>query len=240
MLQNSNITIFLNEQELNQAVASFILEKAKGAVALKGKFVIVLSGGETPNAVYALLAQPPFLSEMPWQQTFVFWGDERCVPLDDKDNNAHRAKEILLDKVPVPACNIFRIPVNLTPSEAAKNYKATIDSFCEVQPYFDLVMLGLGENGHTASLFPHTPVLHESLPGVCPVFDVEGSLMRISMTAPMLNLGRQILFIVKGKNKASILSKILEEPFLPNDYPAQLIQPVNGVLHCFVDHEGRH
>jgi 6-phosphogluconolactonase len=235
MIKDSNPTVFPNVPALNQAAAAFILASAKEAVTKKGVFYLVLSGGETPNAIYALLAEPPFLEEMPWQQIVVFWGDERCVPVDDKNNNAHTARQVLLDKVPVPKANIFPIPVNLPAEDAAKNYENTINSFLKVQPYFDLVMLGLGENGHTASLFPHTPVLLENTSGVRPVLDAEGGLMRISMTAPLLNLGRQILFVVKGKNKAATLSKVLDGPFLPEDYPAQLIQPVNGTLNWFVD-----
>ena len=235
LYKNTKIKVFPDVCSLNSSTATFIVAAARQAVHKRGRFIVVLSGGETPNAIYEALAQPPFVTKMPWHQTFFFWGDERCVPLDDKNNNAHNAKMLMLDKVPVPVSNIFPIPVDLVPSEAAQTYEKTIDAFFEGKPYFDLVLLGLGENGHTASLFPNTPVLNEHAAAVRAVFVAEGGLMRISMTAPLLNLGRQILFTVVGKKKAGVLEKVLDGPFNPECYPAQLIKAIKGNVIWHVD-----
>ena len=237
--ESRNIKVFKDETSLNHAAANLLLASAKDAVAKRGRFVIELSGGSSPNAIYEALAAPPFSAQMPWEQIFFFWGDERCVAPDDKRNNAYTAKILMLNKMPVPASHIFPVPVNLPSDAAAKTYEATINAFFKEQVFFDFVLLGLGENGHTASLFPGTPVLREKVAGIRTVFDAEGSMMRISMTAPLLNLGRQILFIVKGKRKADILKRVLEGPFLPESIPAQLIQPLKGSLNFFVDEAAR-
>ena len=158
--------------------------------------------------------------------------------LDDKDNNAYMAKSILLDKINIPAENIFPIPVNLQPVEAAQEYENTIRHFFGSQPpHFDLILLGLGENGHTASLFPNTAVLDEKNRLVSDVYVQELAMSRITMTAPLINMARNILFLVAGKNKDAIVEKVLYSTYEPHKYPAQLIQPINGVLYWFINPE---
>ena len=235
MNATKNIQIFQRLEDLNAAAAAFIVKLAKEAVATRGKFVISLSGGQSPNEIYAMLASLPFSEQMPWHRTHIFWGDERFVPFDDERNNAFNAKSIMLSKISIPASNIYPIPVNLNPVEAARKYEQELITFFGEAPSFDLIMLGLGENGHTASLFPNSPVLNEKLPGIREVWIAEENMMRITMTAPLINLARNILFIVTGENKAAILKTVLTSPFCPEKYPAQLIKPIDGELVWFVD-----
>jgi 6-phosphogluconolactonase len=231
-----SLNVFQTVDELNKAAIEYIISIANKAIKESGRFTISLSGGETPAKIYSLLSESPFNELMPWEKTFVFWGDERCVPLDSERNNAYNAILLLLSKVAVPKSNIFRIPVNLAPAEAAANYEKTINDFFEVEsPNFDLILLGLGENGHTASLFPGTEVVNEQGKGVREVYVKEENTFRITMTAPLINSAHHILFLVTGEKKAIILKKVLTGSYQPDKYPAQFIKPVNGDLFWFVD-----
>jgi 6-phosphogluconolactonase len=237
MNQQNKIQVFQTAEELTEATAVFILTAAKHAVDARGRFVISLSGGHTPEQLYALLAKPPFHDEMPWCQTFVFWGDERCVPSTDKQNNANMARTLLLDHIDIPPSNVHPIPVDLPPLEAAKEYEQAIRNlFGEQAPRFDLILLGLGENGHTASLFPNTDVLSEHSHIVKEVHVAELKMFRITMTADLINQAHNIMFLVEGEGKAEILKTVLSDAYLPEKYPAQLIKPINGNLYWFIDH----
>ena len=232
------LEVFPSEEELDIAAAEYIIDRAKNTIASKGKFVIALSGGRTPQKLFELLAQPLYTNKIDWKSTYVFWGDERCVPLDDERNNAFQAKNILLDKVNIPASNIYRIPVDLPPVAAASNYERTLDNFFENNPIqFDLILLGLGENGHTASLFPGTNVIEDTSAGIRDVYVEEEKMFRITMTAPLINEAHAILFLVTGKEKAEILNKVLNVSTENKKYPAQLICPKNGNLYWFADSE---
>src|SRR5258708_28403636 len=139
-----NIKVFASDYELNQAAAEFIIAVAKKRIADRGRFTISLSGGETPEKLYSLLAELPYCEQIDWNRTFIFWGDERCVSLDDERNNAHRAKELLLDRIYIPASNIYRIPVNLAPDDAAIEYEKEINVFFKREiPRFVIILLGL-------------------------------------------------------------------------------------------------
>ena len=236
-----NVEIFEQTETLFKMAADLILDSSEIAIRLRGRFVIVLSGGNTPEQLYTLLAAYPFSDKIDWEKTFVFWGDERCVPLEDKRNNAHRAEILLLDKVSIPKENIHRIPVDLPPAEAAKTYEETIRTFFGKEEWsFDIILLGLGENGHTASLFPNTPIINSTEKGVKEVYVEEEKMYRVTMTAPLINLGRQILFLVTGECKADILEKIFGNIYNPKTYPAQLIIPQSGELTWFIDREAAH
>ena len=231
-----NLEIFEDAEAFNNAAAAFIISAAEKSVAEKGRFTLSLSGGNTPESLYQLLAQPDYITRMPWKNTFVFWGDERCVPLNDERNNAFHAKILLLDKTDVPPENVFIIPVNLPPAEAALQYERTLKGFFKTEEMqFDLILLGLGENGHTASLFPHTDILNEKSIGIRDVYVVEEKVFRVSMTAPLINNAQQILFLVTGSKKASVLNTVLTGEYQPEIYPAQLIHPQNGKLYWFTD-----
>ncbi|HEV8514753.1 MAG TPA: 6-phosphogluconolactonase [Cyclobacteriaceae bacterium] len=231
-----NLRVFKTTDELNIAAAEFVIAEAKEAIAARGRFIISLSGGQTPNGLYSLLAKSPWREQIEWIKTFIFWGDERYARFDDDRNNAHHAKSILFDNIGIPSSNIHFIDVNLQPDEAAKDYEKDIKAFFGNEALrFDLVLLGLGENGHTASLFPGTNVIDEKGEGVRDLYVGEEKMYRITMTAPLINQARHILFLVTGINKSEVLKNILSEPYQPQKYPAQLINPNNGELHWFVD-----
>lgn len=231
-----HLRVFNTTDAFTYAAAEFIADKAIEAIEARGRFTICLSGGETPYAVYELLSGLPFREQIMWKKTHVFWGDERCVPLDDQRNNSHQARSILLNKVNIPSVNIHFMPVNLRHKEAAISYEKELNSFFGGEPaQFDLVLLGLGTNGHTASLFPYTNVLTEKNPGIRTVYVDDEQICRITMTAPLINEARHILFLVSGQKKASILKTVLTEAQQPDKYPAQLIKPRHGDLYWFTD-----
>jgi 6-phosphogluconolactonase len=231
-----DLEVFKTIDALNRAAAAFIIEIAHKAVEEKGKFVIALSGGRTPIELYSLLANDPFREQMPWKETNVFWCDERCVAETDIMNNAQQAKSVLLDKVDIPATNIHRVQVNLAPAEAAREYEREIkDYFIGEMPCFDIILLGLGENGHTASLFHGKKVIDEHEEGVREVYVEEENMFRVTMTAALINRAHTILFLVTGKNKAEIMEAVFSASALPDKYPAQLIKPVNGKLFWYAD-----
>lgn len=228
--------VYTDLNELSIAAANYIIAISNEAIGEKGKFTISLSGGNTPEKLYSILAQSPYREQIQWENTFVFWGDERCVPFDDSRNNAYQAKLVLLNKVPIPPANIYRIPVNLPPAKASAVYGREMkDFFGEAPVCFDAMLLGLGENGHTASLFPGTNVLAEEEAGIRGIYVEEEKMYRITMTAPLINQAHRILFLVSGKNKADVLPKIISGPYDPEEYPAQLIKPIGGELRWFVD-----
>jgi len=240
----NSLKVFETVDALNKAAAEYIITIAKKAIAERGKFIISLSGGETPKKIYSLLATPHFCKQIEWNKVFIFWGDERCVSLNDVRNNAYQARLTLLDKIDIPLLNIYSIPVNLPPAEAASTYEKELKAFfgneaeqSTLHAKFDLILLGLGENGHTASLFPGTKVINEQTEGIRAVPVEEEKMFRITMTAPLINQAHHILFLVTGENKAEVLKNVLAAPYQPEKYPAQLIKPVNGELAWFVNQE---
>jgi 6-phosphogluconolactonase len=234
---NYDLQIFDTPDALNHAAARFIAELADKAISARGRFAIALSGGHTPENLYDLLSKPPFRYEFDWTKTFIFWGDERCVSTDDTRNNSYMARSLLLDHVAIPSSNIHPVPVDLPPDKAALAYANTIKNFFgNYLPCFDLILLGLGENGHTASLFPGSKILSEHVKLVCETYIEEQNMFRITMTEKLINLAYNIIFLVEGKEKAEILDKVINGAYQPHKYPAQLIKPLNSNLYWFVDH----
>lgn len=221
----NKVSQFENPDLLAKAAAAYFVKLAAEAIQLKGKFTVALSGGNTPGPFYKLLTTAFYAQQIDWKNCYFFWGDERCVPLNNINNNSFNAKNILLDKVPVPKKNIFIIPVDEGPVNAAIYYEATIKIFFKTDnPSFDLILLGMGDNGHTASLFPHTQILHEEKILVKEVYVDEIKMNRISFTAPLINNAKNILFLVAGKDKVGMLKKVIEGDYEPENYPAQLIR----------------
>lgn len=230
------IEIFADPESLSQGAATLFAEVARRNVTARGRFSVSLAGGTTPKRVYEILAQPPHREGVPWDRVHFFWGDERYVPPDDPRSNARMAKEALLDHVPVKPEHVHTVPFAATPREAAEQYEATLRQFFGgKEPRFDLVLLGLGENGHTASLFPHTPVLNERKRWVAEVYVQENDLWRVTMTAPLLNDAALTAFLVTGANKAEVLREVLKGPLDFGRLPAQLIKPAHGDLRWLVD-----
>jgi 6-phosphogluconolactonase len=232
------ITVYADLESLSRAAAALVVTQANLAVTARGRFSLALAGGHTPRRTYELLAQAPFLDQAPWDQMHVFWGDERCVPLDDPRSNAHMARKAWLDHVPIPLNQIH--PINCAPAQAAaaRQYEARLREFFAGQPpRLDLVLLGLGPDGHTASLFPATPVLEEKGRWVAEVYLAEPDLPRVTLTAALINQAAVVAFLVAGRSKAGVLREVRHGPRNPRRLPAQLIQPRNGDLFWLVDRE---
>ena len=223
------IRVFNDLEALSQAAAKTFADLAKQAVASRGRFSVALSGGNTPHRLYEILATPPYQKQVPWEATHVFWGDERCVPTNDPRSNFLMAQQTLLSHVPIPEDHVHPILGDLPAALAATDYETELrDFFADQPPVFDLILLGLGENAHTASLFPHTSVLVESERWVSKIYVAEQSMYRVTMTAPLINQAREVIFLVSGVEKASALQSVLEGAYHPNEFPAQFIHP-NGV-----------
>lgn len=217
--------IFDDVEMVCKAAADYITALSKKTIHQKGKCCIALSGGNTPRKLFELMSLPPYSNSLDWKNIFIFWGDERCVPLTDKDNNSRMAYTSLLNKVPIPAENIFPIPVNFEPAMAAASYEQTLNVFFKEElPVFDLVLLGLGDNGHTASLFPFTTILKEKTHIVKEVFIKELNAFRISFTSDLINNAAHIVFLVTGEAKSSIINIIFSGIYEPDKYPVQFIK----------------
>lgn len=226
-------------QELSAAAAEEVVHAANEAVAQHGRFTIALSGGSTPKNLFNLLATNARTS-MPWDQTFFFWGDERHVPPTDPDSNYRMANEAMLSKIPVPAANVFRIAAENPDAEAAAQaYEQTLRKFFSLEsgvfPVFDLVLLGMGPDGHTASLFPGTAALHEKSRLVVANWVEKLKTHRITLTLPVLNAARCVAFLVSGTDKATALHEVLEGNSPAEQHPAKLVRPSNGKLIWLLD-----
>jgi 6-phosphogluconolactonase len=226
-------------QDLFQAAAEEVLRAAAEAIAQRGRFSIALSGGSTPRNLYTLIAANASGS-LPWDRMFFFWGDERHVPLNDPDSNYRMAKETLLSKVPIPPANIFPVPTeNPDASAAAQAYEDTLRKFFALSPgefpRFDLILLGMGPDGHTASLFPETAALQEKSRLVVANWVEKMKTSRITFTLPVLNAARCVAFLVSGADKAAVLHEVLEGDAPGEKYPSKLVRPTDGKLIWFVD-----
>lgn len=232
------IKVFPNLEELSKAAAQMFTDLSVKAAKETGIFSVALSGGHTPTETYKLLSQKPYANKIPWEKVHVFWGDERCVPWDSPMNNAHNAFGAFLKQVPIPSDQIHRIYTMLSPVRAAGHYDRIIqDFFRDKKPGFDLIFLGLGKDGHTASLFPNDPVLEEGLRFVADSKDPEKGINRITLTPKIINQAAQITFLVSGKEKAEILAKVFNPESDEKKLPANYIQPVQGELSWFIDRE---
>lgn len=214
--------------------ATRIVATARRAVADRGECVLMLSGGSTPRATYARLASPEFAGQVDWSRVHITLGDERCVAHDDPRSNFGMIREILTSRVPIPMANVHPIPVDRAPTEAALAYERTLRSLLgSGRP--DLVMLGLGDDGHTASLFPGHAAVREQVRWVVAENIAEQVMWRISVTPPLLNSAREVIFLVSGASKADVLRSVLEPPRDPDSLPAQAIHPGSGRLDWLVD-----
>ncbi|HLO27035.1 MAG TPA: 6-phosphogluconolactonase [Geobacteraceae bacterium] len=232
------IRVYADLEALSRAAAELFVLEAHRAVASRDRFVVLLAGGATPRRTYELLAAPPFGDRVPWPAVHIFWGDERCVPPDDRRSNASMTRRALLDHVPVPLEQIHPITCSGSPGGGAAEYEELLrDVFPSGVPGFDLVFLGLGENGHTASLFPGTPALDERERWVTEVYVAEEELHRVTLTVPIINQAALVIFLVAGAGKAQVLREVLEGEPAQRLLPAQLIRPVKGGLLWLVDRE---
>ncbi|MHB9150898.1 MAG: 6-phosphogluconolactonase [Thermoleophilia bacterium] len=248
MKHRGTLTVFADPEAVALAAATLFAEEAALRVGADGVFSVVLAGGSTPGRTYELLSQPSFRDRIPWGGVHVFWGDERCVRSDDPRSNERMARETLLDAVPIPESQIHPLRCASHPREAAARYESLLrDFFVTRGAGPDLVLLGLGDNGHTASLFPYAPVLSERDRWVAEVFvDAAAGagttaagedLWRVTLTAPFINTAANVLFLATGPAKAGVVKEVVEGAYDPDRLPAQLIRPVPSALRWYLDSE---
>jgi len=225
-------------ESLSRAAAELFVRQAELAVKSRGRCSVALSGGGTPKRSYELLAQPPFRDRVPWDRTHVFWGDERCVPPDDPRSNALLARQTLLEHVPLPPAQIHPFSCSPSPAAAAAKYEALLrDFFGNGPPRLDLVLLGLGPDGHTASLFPGDGALAEKDRWTRAVYPPAPGLHRVTFTPALINRAAAVVFLVAGAAKAGVLREVLQGPRDPRRLPAQLINPAEGELYWLLDRQ---
>jgi len=232
----AEVVTLSSREAVTAATADALVDAAATAIAARGRFLLVLSGGSTPKALYELLATPAYAARIDWTRVHVFWGDERCVPPDDRSSNYRMAREALLDRVPISPQAIHRMRGEDPPEQAAAAYEADLRQvFGAGASRFDLVLLGMGDNGHTASLFPGLTAVRARARWVVAEYVGEVDMWRLTMTPPALNAAVRVLFVVVGADKAPMLSRVLEGPRDVELLPAQAIVPTDGVLTWMVD-----
>jgi len=237
MAPEPQVRIFGSPQELFRAAAESFCDIGSRAIQQRGKFTVALSGGSTPRGLHQELVSS-FSSQLPWNQVYFFWGDERQVPPEQSDSNYRMANETLLSKLPVPTDHVFRIPAEMPDAgTAARSYEQTLRNFFRPVagsfPRFDFVLLGMGPDGHTASLFPGTTALAEDHHFVVANWVEKLNRFRITFTYPVLNHAACVMFLVSGDEKADMVRKALNNPSA--DLPCQRVRPENGELLWFLD-----
>lgn len=226
--------VFQDPEAVCRALADWLVNLAADAVRERGRFSIALSGGSTPKRLYELLATEDYRNRVDWQTWHVFWGDERGVPFDDDRNNARMAHEALFNRVPIPPKQLHILRTDVNPESAAGDYETLLRNFFAESPVtFDLVLLGLGDDGHTLSLFPGTEVVEEDVVWVRTVFLENQQQFRLTLTAPVVNRAACVAFLVTGGGKAGVVNAVVHGP--EGFFPAQRIHPDNGNLHWFLD-----
>ncbi|GAC1398143.1 MAG: 6-phosphogluconolactonase [Ktedonobacteraceae bacterium] len=233
-----SIAIYPDTETLSHEAASYIVRVANESITAHKRFTIALSGGSTPKKLYGLLTEEPYRSQIDWTLVDIFWSDERCVPPDDAESNYHMAQQVLLSKIPISAHQIHRMPADQADRDAA-SYAYTLEMQQTIGsdgvPGFDLIQLGMGPEGHTASLFPHQPSLHEQQRLVMPVTVPKPPPPRLTFTPRLLNAAAHVLFLVTGAEKQDAVKAVLEGEFQPKEYPAQIVQPTKGEVTWMLD-----
>jgi 6-phosphogluconolactonase len=230
------IQIYNTTEEINTAAADLFTTAAQDAIAKRGKFTAVLTGGSSPAGIYKLLASDAYKNKIDWSKVYIFWGDERWVPLNDDLSNAKMSYAALLSHVPIPSENIFEMYKDgVTPEDYAVTYEQSIRKILGEEGKFDFIFLGMGDDGHTASLFPGEAVLNEQNKWVDAYFLAPQNMHRITLTAPLINKAEKIIVVTFGEKKAHALKEVTKGVYNPSLYPTQLIKPVSGELVFLVD-----
>jgi len=235
-----DVRVFRDLDALSAAAAVLVIDAARQAIQDRGQFLFALSGGTTPATLYRLLGGSTYGGQMDWFRVHVFWGDERCVPPEDAANSYGQARNAFLGRVPVLTHNIHRIQSELDPRVAADNYSRVLGDFASPPlgwPRFVLVLLGLGEDGHTASLFPGSDPDVKATTLVVKAEYQDRPATRVTLTPSVFNSARRIVFLVSGASKAKVLARVLYGDFRPAALPAQRIQPADGEMIWMVDQE---
>lgn len=229
------LNIFANQDELNETLAQYIIKIANQAIETKGRFDFVLTGGNSPKTLYSLLSTT-YKDKIDWAKVYFFFGDERTVKPFEKDYNGLMAKESFFDNLTLNPNQVFYVDTNLSPELAAKAYMQAIDEhFASDQVIFDLILLGMGDDAHTASIFPETDLVTNTNATIASVWVQKLNTNRVSFTAPLINQAKNIVFLTFGANKAEALHHVLGEEKNVSAYPSQLIKPKAGNLQWFVD-----
>jgi 6-phosphogluconolactonase len=232
----AKLNILKSPDDVVLNLAHLFVTLAGQAIADRDRFTVALSGGSSPKKLYELLASDAFKNKVEWENVYFFFGDERFVPKTDKDSNYLMVKTALFDPLEIDSDNIFAVDTSESPEAAAADYTAQIAKFFGDAPLnFDLVLLGLGDNSHTASLFPHTSVLHDDSVSVKSVYLTDQQVYRITFTAPLINEAHHIAFLVYGEGKSEAVHHILEDSRDIENYPAQLIAPAHGEVIWYLD-----
>jgi 6-phosphogluconolactonase len=231
--------IYKDYNELITAFAEWLIAYIDSTLQKQDRFTIALSGGSTPQQLHTLLASSPYKEKIAWSKLHVFWGDERFVPFEDDRNNAKMAFDTLLDHVPVPKEQIHIMRTDIQPETSAEEYEKILARYFPVTippvTTFDLVLLGMGDDGHTLSLFPGTHVMHIEDKMVTSLFLKQQDMYRITLTAPVVNRAACVAFLISGAGKAVALKEVIEGDYEPYLYPSQVIKPKNGELYWFLD-----
>lgn len=234
----AQVRIFPDPETLGRAAIEFVITLARQRIAAEGRFSVALSGGSSPKQLYAFLGSSPYRDDIPWPPMHFFWADERCVPPDHPDSNYKLAFDAFLSGVSLPAANIHRIKGEEGPVAAAQAYEEDLRRFFSGPgvPSFDLIILGIGEDGHTASLFPGSPLLQETARFAVPVELDPPKVSRVTLTLPVLNHAAQVLFLASSRAKAEVVAEVIGRNN-EGRYPAGLVQPVSGDVTWFIDLE---
>lgn len=233
---NPEVKIYPDKNILIQESAAYISDIVQTTLNEQNKCTLVLAGGSTPKGLYKTLASHEYQEKIDWSNVHLFWGDERCVPPDHHDSNYRMAREALLDQIDIPQENVHRIPAEKEPAQAASEYEKTIKRLfggTSHLPEFDVILLGIGEDGHTASLFPGTTAIDENERWVTEVHVPQLDTHRITMTFPVINNGKNVIFLVSGSSKSTIMKKIYERT--DTTFPSARVSPVNGSLVYLLD-----
>ncbi|RQO35329.1 6-phosphogluconolactonase [Chryseobacterium sp. KBW03] len=230
------LNIFATTEEIFKEAAAVFISSANEAIRQKGYFAVALTGGSSPEGLYRLLSEDQYKNQIDWAKVLIFWGDERWVPLDNDLSNARMSYEQLLDRVPVRPVNVFPMYRDgITAEDFAAVYNVLLKEMLGSDGRMDLILLGMGQDGHTASLFPGTEALDETENWVTAYYLEQQQMYRITLTAPFLNRARKLLVISFGETKAEALKEVIEGPYNPRIYPAQLLAPSQGELLFLVD-----
>jgi 6-phosphogluconolactonase len=228
--------IFKNKDALTRATAEWITELIEEKLKRQSRFTWCLSGGSTPKQLYSLLHVEPFRSRIDWSKLHIFFGDERAVPFEDERNNGKMASDNLLDNVPIPLDQIHFMKTDIDPMMSAIEYENLLHQYFDKSTFtFDLVLLGMGDDAHTLSIFPGSSLVNEKEKWATSVYVPSQQMDRITLTPGVVNESEKIMFLIAGDSKASALKQVKEGPYDPMKYPSQLIQPTKGELHWFID-----
>ena len=229
--------VFADTTALYAAAAEGFASLARDAIAARGRCHVAMAGGGTPQPLYQRLARPPFRDTLDWSRIDVWFGDERCVPPDSDRSNYHMVDQALLQNVAIPTANVHRMRGELPPPDAAADYADALRGVFGGRriPRMDLILLGVGGDGHTASLFPKTPALRERDRWVCAQFVEAQQEWRLTLTYPLLDAAAALWVLAHGADKAAIVARVLDGPSLPSDLPIQAVAPVDGELQWWLD-----